>query len=199
MGKVVEREDYYSAATEILAEADHGGLKQGVLCKRLKVTTGSFYNYFGSWSGFKTELLQYWLTERTLHLAEAARGESEPVRMLEALIDFACSLPHRTESAIRAWSHSDHEVREVQLAVDVQRYEVVHEAMFGILGDEATADHYTCLGLFILNGYQQTQPLRDESYLRRSLEEVMFGLILDREQEPPRQRKPRGARRTSGK
>ncbi|WP_174375462.1 TetR/AcrR family transcriptional regulator [Nocardia higoensis] len=180
VNKVVGREDYFSAAIEILAEADHGGLKQSTLCRRLRVTTGSFYNYFGSWAGFKSELLQYWLDERTVNLAAAARDLSDPQRMLRALTDFACELPHRAEAAIRSWSHSDPEVRRVQEAVDAQRYQVAFESVLGILGDETEADHITCLGLFILNGYQQMQPIRDVSYLRRAFDEVLSGLTPER-------------------
>lgn len=173
MHKIVERQDYFSAAIEILAEADHGGLKMTPLCGRLEVTTGSFYNYFGSWARFKTELLEHWLNERTLHLAAIAREQNDAQRSLTTLIDFACGFPHSAEAAIRAWSHSDQEVRQVQTIVDEQRYQVTYDTLFRILGEAEEAETLARLALYTLTGYQQTQPLPDHEHLRRSLHLVL--------------------------
>lgn len=177
---IVGREDYFTAAIDILAEADHGGLKMSALCQRLDVTTGSFYNYFGSWARFKTELLGYWLEDRTVYLAEAARQQTDPELALAALIDFACELPHRGEAAIRAWSHSDAEVRQIQTTVDEQRYRVTFDIMLRGLGDRAAAETFARLGIFILNGYQQTQPLPDPEHLRQALQLVAIELVAPR-------------------
>ncbi len=101
MATTVRREDYFDAALAILATNDHAGLKQARLCSHLEVTTGSFYNYFESWAQFKTEFLQHWLESQTLQLAAAARLEGSMTRRLRLLVEFACSLPHSAESAIR--------------------------------------------------------------------------------------------------
>lgn len=174
---LVDREDYYSAAIEILAEADHGGLKLSPLCRRLEVTTGSFYNYFGSWAGFKTDLLEFWLNDRTVHLAEAARRQGDAERALITLIEFACELPHRAEAAIRAWSHSDQEVRQTQTLVDEQRYRVTYDMVLRLVDDADEAKSLAQLALFTLTGYQQTQPLPDVADLRRSLNLVLGRLL----------------------
>lgn len=184
MGKIVEREDYFAVAIEILAAADHGGLKMTPLCRRLNVTTGSFYNYFGSWAGFKTEFLAYWRDDRTIHLANAARRKVDSDQAMSALIDLACDLPHRAESAIRAWSHSDPEVRQVQTIVDEKRYEVTVELLTRAIGNREIAGKIGYLCLFVLNGYQQTQPLPSTEHLRRSLR--MLEEILKPPQTAPR-------------
>lgn len=93
MHKIVDRTDYFSAAIDVLAEADHGGLKLTPLCRRLQVTTGSFYHYFGSWARFKTELLESWLNDRTLNLANTARRLDDPQLSLNTLVEMACDLP----------------------------------------------------------------------------------------------------------
>ncbi|BBZ04685.1 transcriptional regulator [Mycolicibacterium chitae] len=180
MHKIVDRQDYFSAAIDILAEADHGGLKLTPLCRRLEVTTGSFYHYFGSWARFKTELLEFWLQDRTLELAEAARRQGDPQRTLEALIDFACGFPHSAEAAIRAWSHSDQEVRQVQATVDEQRYRVTYETLQLLLDNDADAEMLARMAIFTLNGYQQTQPLPGVEHLRRSLNLVLTELLAPR-------------------
>lgn len=169
MATLVRREDYFDAAIEILSADDHGGLKQAPLCRHLSVTTGSFYNYFQSWGQFKTEFLQHWLDQRTLQLVDAARLVGASDQRLELLIEFACALPHRAESAIRAWAHSDGEVRAVQSVVDEQRFAVVLEATSGLLGPGVDAENFARMGLLILYGYQQSMPQPDLEQLRWAL------------------------------
>lgn len=158
MKHVVTRDSYFEAALDILSTAGYGGLKQAALCKKLKVTTGSFYHYFASWQEFKTSFLETWLEQRTLQLVELALLEAEPIRRLGLLEEFASALPHRAEAAIRVWSASDPEVLQVQQAVDMQRYNVVRTAMAAVFDTDEDADHYTRLGLYILAGFQQVQP-----------------------------------------
>ncbi len=177
MHKIVDREDYFSAAIDILAEADHGGLKLTPLCRRLQVTTGSFYHYFGSWAVFRTELLEFWLNDRTLNLASTARRLDDPHVSLTTLVEMACDLPHRAEAAIRAWSHSDAEVRQVQTTVDEQRYQVTYDTVLRLHKDPDEAETIARLTNFILTGYQQTQPLPDVEHLRRLLELVLTQML----------------------
>jgi len=178
---IVRREDYFDAALAILATNDHAGLKQARLCSHLEVTTGSFYNYFESWAQFKTEFLQHWLESQTLQLAAAARLEGSMTRRLRLLVEFACSLPHSAESAIRGWSHSDSGVHEVQSKVDDLRYAVVAEAVTQYLGSREEAERFARLALYTLVGYQQTVPLQDVSSLRWSLA-YLLGTLLPAEE-----------------
>lgn len=180
MAVPVRRDDYFDAAIEILSTDDHGGLKQAPLCRHLSVTTGSFYNYFESWGQFKTEFLQHWLDRRTLQLVDAARLVHQSDQRLELLIEFACGLPHRAESAIRAWAHSDTEVRTVQKVVDDQRFEVVREAVTGLLGTDGDAENFARMGLFILYGYQQTLPQPALEHLRWALNRTFTDALAAR-------------------
>lgn len=181
MATIVRREDYFDAALAILATNDHAGLKQARLCSHLEVTTGSFYNYFESWAQFKTEFLQHWLESQTLQLAAAARLEGSMTRRLRLLVEFACSLPHSAESAIRGWSHSDSGVHEVQSKVDELRYAVVAEAVAQYLGSRDQAERFARLALYTLVGYQQTVPLQDVNSLRWSLA-YLLGTLLPEEE-----------------
>ncbi|SMG55635.1 transcriptional regulator, TetR family [Rhodococcus rhodochrous J3] len=181
MATIVRREDYFDAALAILATNDHAGLKQARLCSHLEVTTGSFYNYFESWAQFKTEFLQHWLENQTLQLAAAARLEGSMTRRLRLLVEFACSLPHSAESAIRGWSHSDSGVHEVQSKVDELRYAVVAEAVAQYIGSREQAERFARLALYALVGYQQTVPLQDVNSLRWSLA-YLLGTLLPEEE-----------------
>ncbi|MGQ4598929.1 TetR family transcriptional regulator [Nocardia sp. R6R-6] len=149
------KQDYFDAAFELLAEQGYSALKQAPLCKRLRVTTGSFYHYFDNWHDFTSQLLAHWLSERTTQLVKIAQQHRDPTDQVETLVHFALELPHRAEAAIRVWSKIDPEVRAVQDAVDSQRMEVVLQAARMIFDDEEEALNHTRWGLYLLTGYQQ--------------------------------------------
>lgn len=170
------KQDYFDGAFELLSEQGYSALKQASLCKRLRVTTGSFYHYFENWHDFTTQLLEHWATERTTQLVELAQAHQDPIDQLDALLQFALDLPHRAEAAIRVWSKVDPEVRAVQDAVDAQRMQVVVHATRAILNDEQEAINHARWGLYLLAGYQELdsgeEPAALEWVLRRLLREL---------------------------
>jgi len=179
---MVTRDDYFDAALTILSTAGYGGLKLAPVCELLKVTTGSFYNYFNSWGDFKAQFLQAWLDRRTMQLVEIAQSESEPTRRLEVLIELSVALPHHAEAAIRAWSHSDPDVKRIQATVDEHRFAVTYEAMLEILHDAQAAEDFTHLGTYILTGFQQVDPTRDTKHLQWSLERLLNTVLASAEE-----------------
>ncbi|MGV9668166.1 TetR/AcrR family transcriptional regulator [Nocardia niigatensis] len=170
------KQDYFDTALELLSEQGYSALKQATLCKRLRVTTGSFYHYFENWHDFTSQLLEHWQAERTTQLVEAAQQHRDPLAQLDALLRFALALPHRAEAAIRVWSKVDPEVRSIQDAVDAQRLEVVAHAARAILDDEEEALHHARWGLYLLAGYQELDsgenPEALEWVLSRLLQEL---------------------------
>ena len=95
---------FFVAGMEILAEDGLGGLKLAALCRRVGVTSGSFYHFFDSWQDFARQLVESWRDEHTVQAAEIARAEVDPAERVELLLRFGVSLPHAAEAAIRAWS-----------------------------------------------------------------------------------------------
>jgi len=152
---VAARESYFEAGLEILADRGFGGLKLAELCSRLGVTTGSFYHYFSGWNGYTRELLGYWRQDRTVRLIEVIRAQLDPRRRIEATIDAALSLPHSAEAAIRAWSAVDAEVLDVQREVDQERFDVIYDAAFDIVGDARQAQTYASWAVYVFIGYEQ--------------------------------------------
>jgi AcrR family transcriptional regulator len=152
---VAARESYFEAGLEILADRGFGGLKLAELCSRLGVTTGSFYHYFSGWNAYTKELLGYWRQDRTVRLIEVIRAQPDPRRRIQAIIDVALSLPHGAEAAIRAWSSVDAEVLDVQREVDQERFDVIFEAAFDIVGDARQAQTYASWAVYVFVGYEQ--------------------------------------------
>jgi AcrR family transcriptional regulator len=152
---IVSREQYFDAALEMLADTGFKGLNIGRMCKTLGVTSGSFYHYFGSWPTFVDALLEFWQNRQVVILRELDWGTSGPEADFAALMKLTLGLRHEAEAAIRAWAMNDETVRVAQKRVDNARLKTVGKAVLGIVGDRATADVVTSLGLAMLVGHQQ--------------------------------------------
>jgi AcrR family transcriptional regulator len=186
----VTREDYFEAALTILATEGHHALKMTPLCKVLGVTTGSFYNYFGSWEKFAPELLAYWEREKTVRIFELSTAPSDPLDRRATMRQLATELPHEAESAIRAWSNGDAAVAEVLRRVDEERFEALRAVVSETVTDPRRADLIATMGLSILIGMQSWRAPVDPDELRQLLEEY-DQLITDRPSPPKRGRGPR--------
>ncbi|GAB2972318.1 TetR/AcrR family transcriptional regulator [Nocardioides montaniterrae] len=166
------RASWFGAANEILASEGYGALKLAALCKKLGVTTGSFYHSFDNWQDFTDALLANWLAERTDQTVLIARQTEDPVERLTLLAQRASDLLHQTERAIRVWSGVDDNVADVQRRVDEGRYLVVYEAMEALVGPEH-ADAYATWGLATLAGFEMISDHHDRSKLLWSLESIL--------------------------
>ncbi len=155
MSRVVTKEQYFDTALEVLAELGFKGLNIGVLCRRLGVTSGSFYHHFGSWQGFVDALLEHWENRQVIILRTLKFNQGNPDDDIRAMSDLAAGLHHAAEAAIRAWAGNDESVNLALKRVDESRRRTVHKAIKGVVGDEETTAVVTALGMSMLIGYQQ--------------------------------------------
>ncbi|WP_183093163.1 TetR/AcrR family transcriptional regulator [Nocardioides stalactiti] len=166
------RESWFAAAYEILGTDGYGGLKLAPLCKKLGVTTGSFYHSFDNWQDFTTALLDTWLLERTVTTVEIAQRAADPVERLTLLAEASSDLLHRTEAAIRVWAGVDDGVGAIQQKVDDGRYHVVHQAMTEIVGPDL-AEQFTVWGLSTLIGFEMISAEHSREHLLWSLQRIL--------------------------
>ncbi|HEY1134824.1 MAG TPA: TetR/AcrR family transcriptional regulator [Nocardioides sp.] len=149
---------FFEAGLDLLADEGYGALKLAPLCRRVGVTTGSFYHAFPNWPGYTTALLQHWFRERTARAADIASSETDPARRVELLVRAAIDLPHGAEAAIRVWAGVDTEVAKLQQEVDEQRLTTVSEAIAAAMPAESheLAQHLAQSAFFLLVGYEQS-------------------------------------------
>jgi AcrR family transcriptional regulator len=166
------RDGWYAGAYEILATEGYGALKLAPLCKRLGVTTGSFYHSFDNWQDFTDGLLATWLLDRTENTVRIVSQHEDPVERLRMLAQASYELLHRTEAAIRVWAGVDERVAAMQRKVDEGRYQVVHDAMTSIVGPER-AEEFTVWGLSTLIGYEMIAGEHSSEHLLWSLEQIL--------------------------
>jgi len=183
MRLLVTREDYFAAAMDLLATKGSGKLKIAPLCSALKVTTGSFYGYFGSFDGFVADFLKYWehaQTERLIQLTNIPDESTERVHLLKKL---AAQIPHEAEAAIRSWAHTNPAVAEAQKRVDERRQNILVELFEPIVGSKGEAGKLAVLGMTLLVGLQQWRSpvtLADYNLLFDELEEMLYRRVGDR-------------------
>lgn len=172
------RASWFEGANEILATDGYGALKLAPLCKKLGVTTGSFYHSFDNWQDFTDALLDAWLDERTQQTVEIVSQYADPVERLLMLAEASSELLHQTEAAIRVWAGVDERVAVVQRKVDDGRYQVVLEAMTPLVGPER-AEQYTVWGLSTLIGYEMVAGQHGQEHLLWSLQRILADARAD--------------------
>lgn len=155
MRLLVTRDDYFGAAFRLLAENGAGSLKISVLCKKLKVTSGSFYGYFGSFDGFVEEFLAYWEETQTARVVQLSIAPADPAERIHLLKELARQLPHEAEAAIRSWTHTNSRVAEAQKRVDDRRLEALTKVLRPVTGSRREARNLAIMGMTLMVGLQQ--------------------------------------------
>lgn len=155
MRLLVTRDDYFESAMRILGTAGARGLKIAPLCKSLKVTSGSFYGYFGSLDGFVVELMAYWEEQQTERIVRLSHAPADPTERIHLMKQLAADLPHEAEAAIRSWAHTNPKVGEAQKRVDERRVNGLADVLLPAVGSRAEAKRLAIMGITLLVGLQQ--------------------------------------------
>lgn len=150
----VTREQYFTAATEILSAEGFRRLNMTALHRRLGVSSGSFYNYFRNWPDFVRKYLEQW-TAHTDQIAERASAELDPLDRLRLLRRLTRTVAHDAEVAIRTWGAMEPMVAEAQREVDRKRLALIRIAVAEASGGRDDADRMAELALSMIVGWQQ--------------------------------------------
>ncbi len=161
MSTAVSRDAYFETGLEVLADRGYGGLKLAEVCRRLGVTTGSFYHYFANWPAYTRELIAHWVEERTTSIVKAVSTEPDPRRRLDAYVQVGVDLPHGAEAAIRIWGATNPEVHAVQVDVDRERFNSLYDTAMEIIDNERGARLFATSAMYLLVGFEQATLTRD--------------------------------------
>lgn len=155
MRQIVTRDDYFEAAMAILGSEGAGRLRITDLVRRLNVTTGSFYGYFGSMDGFVVEFLRYWEESQTERIVALANLSEDPQDRIHTLKELSVSLPHAAEAALRSWAHTDAVVADAQKRVDERRLKAITSVLRPATRTTAEARRLAIMAITLLVGLQQ--------------------------------------------
>ena len=176
MAATISREAYLETGMDVLAELGYGGLKLAEVCKRLGVTTGSFYHYFSSWGVYTRELIEHWRHTTTMRQLPRLRAEPDPRKRIDWMVYLGLNLPFSAEAAIRNWSNIDPYVGAVQEDVDRERHEIMRESAVEVLGDERQSKLVADWFLYLLIGYEQC-PLPPDREGLKALVKLVLGSL----------------------
>ncbi|WHU47439.1 TetR/AcrR family transcriptional regulator [Gordonia sp. L191] len=175
MAPTASRETYFETGLAVLSSAGYGALKLSEVCRRLGVTTGSFYHFFRNWADYTDQLLEFWFDSHTRVEVAEVLAQPDPATRLDSLLAYGLSLPYGAEGAIRIWGAIDPKVHAVVSAVDNRRYQLVHDVVSTILGDES-AHRYASWAVFLMTGYEQTTLTRDVAVLEWAAQQLLESL-----------------------
>jgi len=145
---------FLEAGMRVLARDGYAGFKQSAVCTETGLTTGAFYHSFPSWKSFERDLIDYWRRESTERLVDWVESLPSPHGRIDALIEVALTLPHRTEAAIRVWAAGTPEVAEAVTQVDDDRTAAVTRAFEEIGIDAQRAARLAGSSMLMLIGHE---------------------------------------------
>ncbi len=109
MTEKVSRDDYFTAAFELLAIGGKSALTTTAVCRRIGVTTGSLYHHFGSGAAFYRAVIDYWENDVTVAQRRRVDAVADPRERLATLEQGSNRLPakpitrSRRQSAPGPW------------------------------------------------------------------------------------------------
>jgi AcrR family transcriptional regulator len=164
------RETYFAAAFALLGTEGSEALTIAALCRRLKVTKGSFYHHFSGMPQFTDALLRHWENEHAAILDEVA-GLSDPARRFEITAERVHELPHDAEAALRAWGYRDPAVGAAVARIDRARAQNYANTLALVIDDPERCWLLAHMGVAVMIGLQMFERPRDPGrFLRVGLE-----------------------------
>lgn len=161
------RTDFIATACSVLAEDGADGVTIAALCDRLFVTKGSFYYHFAGMPGFIEAFAETWELEFQSLLA-VVRAEPDPMRRLELMTNYAFTMSHSLQAAVRSWGNTNDVLSKSLARVDSGVEEVLRDALEILTDDPHRAGMLAHMGVSLIIGLQ----LRD-----RPVDEVRFSEI----------------------
>ena len=131
------REEWIKVARETLVEGGVEAVKVQSISRKLGVTRGGFYGYFGSRSALLRRLLQDWRDVNTRAIRRiAARNRRDGSAQFKELVDMWIEdedYSPEYDSAVRDWARRSPRVARAVLEVDHERIRLI-ERIFNNIG-----------------------------------------------------------------
>jgi AcrR family transcriptional regulator len=147
---------YFDAARELLAEAGADALTLDSLCRRVRVTKGSFRWHFDTMAGFLDALAAHWVQTEEDRLSRL-RAEPAPRLRLQGHLQHLLCRPDPAATAFRAWAHTEPAIGCALRRID-QAKQDAYTADIGEVTDDPNPDLLAEAMLAISIGLHQRPP-----------------------------------------
>jgi len=120
------KEDWLDSSLKLVSKHGADVLKIDSLCKKLKVTKGSFYHHFKGHKIFLEEILEYWYITFTKNIIDEIKEfENEPLKQIELLNKIIYSKDLNIEIEFRAWGLRNKLILPYMEKIDKERILVI--------------------------------------------------------------------------
>jgi len=167
--------DFFGEAMAVLAESGFPALTAAGLSHRMGLTRGAFYHHFTSFADFVDQLLTYWEERYSRDLITKSQSD-DLMTQVRTQAEFAVSLPHEAEAALRAWGTVNPRVADAQRAVDRLRRRGLVNSLRRHGVPPRRAEVYATIALSTLAGMQVSQRPFDPAALRTVYDELAAAL-----------------------
>ncbi len=149
-----DRESYFRAAYDLLAEHGSAGVTVAALCDRVGVTKGSFYHHFIDLPDFVEALATRWQAW-VEHIIDTCLAEPDLLRRYELAANNHVVLVTGAEPAIYAWARTEPAIAGAVHVVLTRGYELGEKLYGPVTGDPRVATSLTRMMIAALQGMQQ--------------------------------------------
>jgi len=120
------KEDWLNKSLNLVSSSGINDLKIDILCKKFKLTKGSFYHHFKSQKVFINDLLDFWYESYTKEIIEEiSKYNEEPLKQIELLNKVIYTKNLNTEIEFRAWGLRNKDVLIYVQKIDNERILVI--------------------------------------------------------------------------
>ncbi|CAB9495191.1 TetR/AcrR family transcriptional regulator [Alteromonas macleodii] len=158
--KLNKKNIWIERAFSILVEEGSSGISANRIAYDLGITRGAFYHHFKDVEDFHNEVLKSWYY-RGSHLLIEKLNNSYSDKGLVALREFAWSLPHELDIAMRSWALHYGLASDYQSKMDADRIEYIYKIYRDYALPEKSDElvmMYSKLAYFSFIGMQSLMP-----------------------------------------
>ena len=153
--KRLNKEKWLQTGLDILSKTSFTDIKIEYLCKRLKVTKGSFYHHFKNINDYYSKLLEYLFNKERINLDQSFNDIPTPKGRLNYINRQIINNISKEKVSLRAWGSHSKEVKQKLDKTDVIRIEYLTKLYLDTGLDPKKASIMAKLNFALLIGIYQ--------------------------------------------
>ncbi len=175
--KRLNKEKWLQTGLDILNKTSYTDIKIEYLCKRLKVTKGSFYHHFKNINDYYSKLFEYLFIKDRIDLDQFMEDITAPKGRLNYLNQLVIKNISKEKVSVRAWGSHNKEVKQQLDKADVKQIEYFTKLYLDIGLDPKKASIMAKLNFALLVGIYQLFYTASKSEINELFPEIsnLFG------------------------
>jgi len=170
--KRLNKEKWLQTGLDILNKTSYTDIKIEYLCKRLKVTKGSFYHHFKNINDYYSKLFEYLFIKNGIDLDQFIEDITTPKGRLNNLNQLVIKNISKEKISLRAWGSHNKEVKQQLDKADVKQIEYFTKLYLDIGLDPKKASIMAKLNFALLVGIYQLFYTSSKSEINELIPEI---------------------------